>query len=327
MNAGEKKPRPIALIAFGGNALVPRGSDGNQDDQLQEATALAEVAAELARDHRLLLIHGNGPQVGHLLVQVEAGRSQVPPWTLDTCGAASQGVIGYFLEAALRARLSTLGLEDNVSVLLTLVEVAADDPALDEPTKPIGPFYPGHMARDLQKYAGWKMVQQEQGWRRVVPSPSPRRVYGVAGIRALLAAGHVVIAGGGGGVPVVRGADGSLIGVEAVIDKDRTAALLVQEVGADLFVILTNVDRVERDYGTDRAAPIDRMTPGEARRLMSEGQFPPGSMGPKIEAALSVVESTGRPALICSVKVLAAALRGMGGTWLVADSAGRRAGQ
>ncbi len=319
MNAGGQPARPVALIAFGGNALVPRGSDGSQDDQFREAAALAETVADLARDHRLLLVHGNGPQVGHLLIQVEAGRGQVPPWSLDVCGAASQGLIGYFLEAAIRNRLRRDGLDEDVTALLTLVEVDPRDPAFGEPTKPIGPFYPAHVAREFQQRAGWRMIQQDQGWRRVVPSPAPLHVHGVAAVRALLDVGHVVIAAGGGGIPVVRAPDGALEGVEAVIDKDRTAALLVREVGADLFVILTNVDRVERDYGTDRAAPIDRMTPSDARRLMAEGQFPPGSMGPKIEAALDVVESAGRPALICSVGVLAAALRGMGGTWLVPE--------
>lgn len=319
MSPGGRDSRPVTLIAFGGNALVPRGSDGGQDEQIREAAALAEIVVDLARDHRLLLVHGNGPQVGHLLIQVEAGRGQVPPWTLDVCGAASQGLIGYFLEAAIRSRLRREGLDDDVSALLTLVEVDAADPAFSEPTKPIGPFYPTHVAREFQERSGWKMIQQDQGWRRVVPSPAPRFVHGVAAIRALLDLGHVVIAAGGGGVPVVRRPDGVLAGVEAVIDKDRTAALLVRQVAADFLVILTNVDRVERDYGTDRAAPIDRMTPSEARRLMAEGQFPPGSMGPKIEAALDVVESTGRPTLICSVAVLGPALRGVGGTWLVAE--------
>jgi carbamate kinase len=312
------RTRPLALIAFGGNALVPRGSDGSQADQLREAASFASVVADLSRDHRLLLVHGNGPQVGQLLIQVEAGRSQVPTFTLDACGAASQGLIGYFLETAIRTRFAELGLPNRVSVLLTLTEVDADDPAFDAPTKPIGPFYPAHVARQMQEFAGWRMVLQDQGWRRVVPSPNPIRVHGIEAIRELLDSGHVVIAGGGGGIPVVvRRGDGALAGVEAVIDKDRTSALLVREAGAEVFVILTNVDRVEKDYGTDRAAPIDRMNPAEARALLAEGQFPAGSMGPKIEAALDVVERTGRPALVCSMRVLAAALRGRGGTWLV----------
>lgn len=313
----DNRPLPIALIAFGGNALVPRGSDGHQADQLREAEGFAEVVADLAKDHRIVLVHGNGPQVGHLLIQVEAGRSQVPPWPLDSCGAGTQGIIGYFLETALRSKFAAAGLEYGVSVLMTLTEVDAADPAFEKPTKPIGPYYPAHIARDLVQHAGWNMVKQDQGWRRVVPSPLPTRVYGIRAARALLDAGNVVIAAGGGGIPVVRRPDGSLAGVEAVIDKDRTSAILVREIGAEVFVILTNVDRVEKDYGTDRAAPIDRMTPREARQLMKEGQFPAGSMGPKVEAALSVVETSGRPALICSVRVLPAALRGRGGTWLV----------
>lgn len=312
------KTLPIALIAFGGNALTPRGSDGNQADQFREAAAFAEVVADLSRDHRLLLVHGNGPQVGHLLIQVEAGRGQVPPWSLDVCGAGTQGMIGYFLETAIRTRFVAKDLPNKVSVLLTLTEVDPQDPAFQKPTKPIGPYYPAHIAKDLQR-GGWKMVLQDQGWRRVVPSPEPLKVHGIEAIHELLLSGHVVIAGGGGGIPVMRQPDGTLAGVEAVIDKDRTSAILAREVGAEVFVILTNVDRVEKDYGTDRAAPIDRMTPREARQLMAEGQFPPGSMGPKVEAALDVVEKSGRSALICSVRVLADALRGRGGTWLVPE--------
>ncbi|MBP7147019.1 MAG: carbamate kinase [Acidobacteria bacterium] len=307
---------PLALIAFGGNALVPRGGEGTQEEQEAEAASFAHVITDLARDHRVLLVHGNGPQVGQLLIQVEAGRRQVPPWSLAACGAATQGIIGFVLEAALRARLEADGLPPRVAVVVTLAEVDPQDPAFDSPTKPIGPYYPLFVARDLMDSRGWQMVRQDQGWRRVVPSPNPVRVHGVDTIRELLDDGFIVIAGGGGGIPVVR-QDGALVGVDAVIDKDRTAALLSRDVEADLFTILTNVDRVERDYDTDRAAPIDRMTPAEARALLNEGQFPPGSMGPKIEAALEVVEMTGRKALITSVRALADALRGRGGTWLV----------
>jgi carbamate kinase len=312
--------RPVALIAFGGNALAPEGGEGTQEEQQAEARALAEVLADLERQYRLLLVHGNGPQVGQVLIQVEAGRRQVPPWSLDACGASSQGIIGYLLEEALRSRAGASGSGCRVATLLTMVEVDADDPAFGKPTKPIGPFYPTFVARDMMSQRGWTMHQQgKQGWRRVVPSPMPIRVHGVDTIRTLLSEGYLVIAGGGGGIPVVTKQDGALHGVEAVIDKDRTAALLAREVRADLFVVLTNVDRVERDHGTDRAAPVDRLTPGEARGMLEEGQFPAGSMGPKIEAALDVVEHTGQSALITSVRCLRKALEeGIGGTRIVA---------
>lgn len=315
-----ESPRPVALIAFGGNALAPDGGEGTQDEQLAEARALAEELSELERQYRLLLVHGNGPQVGQVLIQVEAGRRQVPPWTLDACGASTQGIIGYLLEQALRSQSVTTDTPARVATLMTMVEVDRDDPAFGRPTKPIGPFYPGFVARDMMSQRGWTMVDLgKQGWRRVVPSPHPIRIHGVDTIRALLDAGHLVIAAGGGGVPVVAQRDGRLAGVEAVIDKDRTAALLAREVRADLFVVLTNVDRVERDYGTDRAAPIDRMSPSEARNMLEEGQFPPGSMGPKIEAALDVVEHTGQSALITSVRSLRRALKeGIGGTRIIA---------
>lgn len=319
MNQSDGRRPPVALVAFGGNALVPRGAEGTQEEQENEAMAFAEVVADLSRDHHLLLVHGNGPQVGNLLIQVEAARRQIPPWTLAACGAGSQGIIGYMLETSIRTRLLARGLPDRVAVLMTLAEVDPHDPAFGKPSKPIGPFYPSFVAKDLMEQRGWKMVLQDQGWRRVVPSPLPIRVHGTETMRTLLDQGFTVIAGGGGGIPVVRTDSGILEGVDAVIDKDRTSALLAREIRADLFVILTNVDRVEKDYGTDRAAPIDRMTPREARSLLAEGQFPAGSMGPKIEAALEVVEKTGQKALITSVRMLAEALRGRGGTWLVAE--------
>ncbi len=312
---------PIALLAFGGNALVPDGGEGTQEEQAAEATRLAEVLVDLVRDHRLLLVHGNGPQAGQLLIQVEAARRQVPAWTLDACVAGTQGIIGYLLEAAVRGRLAAEGIDREVAVLVTLVEVDPEDPAFGIPTKPIGPFYPKFVADELMESRGWLMVPQgDKGWRRVVPSPQPIRVHGIPVVRQLLDTGRIVIAGGGGGVPVVRRKDGTFVGVEAVIDKDRTSAILAKELGVDMFVILTNVDRVEKDYGTDRAAPIDRLDPAEARALLAEGQFPPGSMGPKVEAALDVVEATGKAALITSVRALADALRGRGGTWIVPSS-------
>lgn len=312
--------RPVALIAFGGNALAPDRGEGTQDEQRAEARALAAVLRELEREYRLLLVHGNGPQVGQVLIQVEAGRGQVPPWTLDACGASTQGIIGYMLEEALRSRAAEAGEICRVATLMTMVEVDPEDPAFGEPTKPIGPFYPAFAARDMISTRGWKMVDQGRpGWRRVVPSPRPTRVHGVESIQTLLDAGYLVIAGGGGGVPVVARPDGALCGVEAVIDKDRTAALLARAVHAHLFVILTNVDRVERDHGTDSAAPVDRLSPREAREMLEEGQFPAGSMGPKIEAALDVVEATGQSALITSVRSLERALKeGIGGTRIVA---------
>ncbi len=311
--------RPVALIAFGGNALIPEDSEGTQANQLEEAGRLAVVVGDLLEDHRLLLVHGNGPQVGHLLIQVDAARGQVPPWSLDASVGATQGIIGYLLEIAIRERLERLECPDQVSTLMTLVEVDAGDPAFERPTKPIGPFYPTFRAEELQQQRGWEMVRQDvRGWRQVVPSPRPQHIHGSEAIRSLLDQGHVVIAGGGGGIPVVRDATGSLCGVDAVIDKDHTAAMLGDVVGADLLVILTGVDQVQRDFGTDRAVGIDRLTPAEARKLLDEGHFPPGSMGPKIESAMAVVERSGRPVVITSVKCLPEALRGRGGTWIVA---------
>jgi carbamate kinase len=308
----------LSLVAFGGNALVPRGREATQGEQLARAGEVAEALLPLLGERGLLLVHGNGPQVGDILIRVEEAVTKVPPQSLDVGVAQSQGSIGYFLELALRNALWRTGIEREVSTVLTEVLVSPDDPALEGPTKPVGPFYTAWRAEYLMRTKSWPMVEQDQrGWRRVVPSPRPRDVFGLKALSRLLEAGGIVIAGGGGGVPVLRRPDGTLTGVEAVIDKDYTAALLARELDADLFVVLTDVDRVELDFGTERARPLDRLDPGEARTLLAEGQFPPGSMGPKIQACLDVVESTGREALITSTAVLQEALAGRAGTRLV----------
>jgi carbamate kinase len=308
----------LSLVAFGGNALVPRGREATQGEQLARSVEMAEALLPLLGERGLLLVHGNGPQVGDILIRVEEAVTKVPPQSLDVGVAQSQGGIGYFLELALRNALWRTGMEREVNTVLTEVVVSADDPALEGPTKPVGPFYTAWRAEYLMRTKGWPMIEQDpRGWRRVVASPRPRDLLGLEGIRRLLEGGGIVIAGGGGGVPVLRRPDGSLAGVEAVIDKDHTAALLAREFDPELFVILTDVDRVERDFGTERARPLDRLRPEEARVLLAEGQFPPGSMGPKIEACLEVVEATGREALITSVRALPEALAGKTGTWIV----------
>jgi carbamate kinase len=307
----------LVLVAFGGNALVPRGRDATQGEQLARAREVAEVLLTLAGDRGLVLVHGNGPQVGDILIRVEEAVTKVPPLSLGVCVAQSQGSIGFFLEWALRNALTRHGLDRDVVTLMSLVRVRERDPAMERPSKPVGPFYTAWRAEYLMRTKTWPMVEQDRGWRRVVPSPRPVEVLGVPALRNLLDGGNLVITGGGGGVPVVRTGDGTLQGVEAVIDKDYTAALLARELGVDLFVILTDVESVERDFGTDRARPLDRLSPDEARRLLEEGQFPRGSMGPKVEAALSVVEDTGRKALITSAPALSRALAGENGTWLV----------
>jgi carbamate kinase len=316
----------VAVVAFGGNALIRRGEDGTQRQQDQHA---AEMAAHLVpilrRGFGLLLVHGNGPQVGQILIQVEEAVTKVPPQSLDVCVAQSEGSIAYVLERALRRELERSRLERPITSIVTQVRVDPDDPALWRPTKPIGPFYPRFRAQMLRRQSRWPMIEDSgRGHRRVVPSPMPVEILQLDAVRALLARGHVVIAAGGGGVPVTRAERGEWIGVEAVIDKDYTASLLARQLGASLFVILTDVDHVYLDYGQPHQRALSRLTLAEAQRHLREGQFPPGSMGPKMEASLGYLKAGGKEVLITSARRLDRALAGRAGTRIVPAPAARR---
>ncbi|HEX2162514.1 MAG TPA: carbamate kinase [Thermoanaerobaculia bacterium] len=322
MSAGEPSPRRLAVVAFGGNALLAPEDHGTVDEQKRRAEAAAEWLVDLVERQGLdlLVVHGNGPQVGQVLIQMEEAATKVPPGTLDVAVAQTQGGMGFLLEAALRNRLAAVGSERQVSTLMTLVVVDRDDPGFAAPSKPIGPFFSRWRADTLRRDHGWEMVEDAgRGWRKVVASPRPLEALGVPTLRRLLAGGDVVIAGGGGGVPVVRRDDGRLDGIEAVIDKDLTSSLLARDLGADLFVVLTGVPQVMADFGTPDERPLPRLPLAEARRLLAEGQFPAGSMGPKIRAAIEFVEATGRQVLITDVEHLAAAVAGDAGTAIVAD--------
>lgn len=315
--------RCLTLVAFGGNALLTRDDLGTVEEQRAHAEAAAEWLVDLvAAGHDLVLVHGNGPQVGHVLIQMEEAATKVPPGTLDVAVAQTQGSMGYLLELALRNRLDEEGLAKEVSIVLSLVVVDRDDPGFEDPTKPIGPYFSRYRAEALEREQGWTMKEEGRGpggggWRKVVASPKPLEVLGVPTLRGLLNGGSIVIAGGGGGVPVVREPDGRLVGVEAVVDKDFTAALLGGELTADLLVILTNVDRVSKSYGEEDEEPLPRLTAAEARELFEEGHFPAGSMGPKIEAAIGFVEATGKRVLITDIDHLPDALDGEAGTEIV----------
>jgi carbamate kinase len=238
--------------------------------------------------------------------------------------AQTEGSMGYLLELALRNRIIERGLEREVSSLLSLVVVDGSDVGFEQPSKPIGPFFSKYRAGLLMKQLGWKMVEDAgRGWRKVVASPRPLEVLEIETIRTLLASGSLVIAGGGGGIPVVAGKDGQLKGVEAVIDKDRTASLLAQALKADLFVNLTGVPVVMKSYGKKNAAPLPRLTLAQAGRLLAQGQFPPGSMGPKIESAMEFVEATGNDAYITDIDHLRDAVAGKAGTRIVPNRASR----
>jgi carbamate kinase len=306
------------VLAIGGNALAPAGL-GDFAAQEERARHVADAAvALLDSDRRLLMVHGNGPQVGALAMAQEAVAREVPVQPLFVLGAMTQGQLGYLLSQAIGDALASAGRPRTVAAVMTQVVVREDDPAFAHPTKPIGPFFSEGRARRLAAARGWDVAEDAgRGWRRVVASPEPIEVVESPEIRSLLEAGEIVVACGGGGVPVARvGAE--LVGVDAVIDKDFAAALVGRLVGATSLLLLTGVDRVALDFGTPEERPIEQMTVAEARGYLAEGQFPPGSMGPKVDAAAQFIEAGGREAVISSLERAADALARRTGTRIVA---------
>ena len=303
------------VIAFGGNALLPDARDPGAAAAQADAFADAMLAV-LPADVGVVLVHGNGPQVGSLLLRNEAALDEVPASPLDVLVAETQGSIGYLLSRSLRNALA--GRAVDVATVVTQVVVDPDDPAMAEPTKPVGPFYREEDREALEAERGWEMVSiPGKGARRVVPSPPPIGVVEIDAIAGAAGAGKLVIAGGGGGVPVAQADDGDLTGVEAVIDKDRTAALIAIELEARGFLILTEVSHASIGFGTPDESPILEMSVDRADELLESGEFPPGSMGPNIEACVSYARAIGRPALITSVGALSDALMGRDGTRVV----------
>jgi len=312
----------IALVAFGGNAMLPDNQKGLQSEQMRNAQKAAELMVHIVRKgYELIIVHGNGPQVGNLLIQMEEGAAKIPPYSLDVCDAMTEGSMGFMLERALVNELRRHSIDKEVASLVSQVVVDKDDPAFAKPTKPVGPFYSKARAQELARDKKWVMVEDSgRGWRKVVPSPKPIDVVPNGVIRELVEAGRVVIAAGGGGIPVIINGNGLFEGVEAVIDKDYAASLLAREVRVDLFIILTAIERVFIDFGkpAQREAPV--LTVDEARRFLAEGQFPPGSMGPKIRAAVEYIEAGGREVLITKDSHLKAALINRSGTRIVASA-------
>jgi len=309
----------LAVIAFGGNALLRPEDRGTHEEQIARAKQAARWLAELVvRGFHVIVVHGNGPQVGNILIQAEEASTKVPPQSLDVAVAQTEGSIGFLLQQAIRNRLDSIGSGGQVATVLTEVEVDANDPAFKRPTKPIGPFFTRYRAEALERDLGWTMREDAgRGWRHVVPSPRPLRILNTGVITHMLEDARVVIAAGGGGIPVVRGRDGQWRGIEAVIDKDYASALLAAELKAELYVILTGVPKVSLDFGKPTERALDRMTVDEAEHHLREGQFPPGSMGPKIEAAIQFVRKGGNEVLITDVDRLREALEGRAGTRIV----------
>ena len=314
-------PPKIALLAIGGNALLKEKERGLQEEQLENARDCAEMLAHVVQaGYALCVVHGNGPQVGNILIQQESASNQIPPYTLDICGAMTQGSMGYMLERMLINRLRFLGVDAPVASLLTEVVVDKNDPGFEHPTKPVGPFYPEFRALELMRQKKWRMKEDSgRGWRKVVPSPKPLEIVQLGAIKDLLEKGWSVIAGGGDGIPVIRDASGYLVGVEAVIDKDRLSALLAAQLGAELYIILTGVEKVAVDFGKPTQQNLDRMTATEARRHLADGQFPAGSMGPKIESALAFIEAGGHEVLITTAEALKTQDPATVGTRIVRD--------
>jgi carbamate kinase len=309
------------VIALGGNAIIPVGQEGTYPQQAAITMAtMKQVARLAAQGHQVVMTHGNGPVVGNIVLRNDAGMSVhgIPPMPMFVCGADSQGGLGFMLQQSLQNALTEIGLKVPVASVVTQVLVDRDDPAFGNPTKPIGPYYDEEQAGLLRDENGWTIVKDAgRGWRRVVPSPEPIEVIEWEAIRALMAAGVMTIATGGGGVPVVRDDRGLLSGVDAVIDKDRASSLLARLIGADVLVIVTQVEKVCLRFGRPDQEALDVMTAARAGRLLAAGEFPPGSMGPKIEAALSFLAAGGKSVVITSPELILEAVAGARGTTIV----------
>ena len=308
------------LLAVGGNSLIRAGEKGTITEQRANAQRTAvQIVGLLRAGHRIVVTHGNGPQVGAQLLRSERGASQVPGHPLDVCGASTQGEIGYLLEQSLQTELRKAGMQVPVTTVLTQSLVSPDDPAMKHPSKPIGPFYSRVDAEERQRLLGWQIVEDAaRGYRRVVPSPDPIDIVELEVIRDLVRQGVLVIACGGGGIPVLWN-NGTLQGVEAVIDKDRASALLASRLGAELFVISTDTDYVYLDYKKSTQRPLLRVGAGELEQYARAGQFPPGNMGPKIESVLRFLSKGGKEAIITSCESLCQSVIGSAGTHVFSD--------
>jgi carbamate kinase len=318
------QPRRIPdrlLIAVGGNAIHPDNISGTPDEQIELAAATGRALRPIMQlGGELIITHGNGPVVGKIHLRQAIARHRVAPMSLDICVAHSQGGIAYLLMQALENSLREVGDKRHVVCLLTQVEVDPNDPAFGNATKPIGPMYEEEEARAIASELGWEMREEKgRGWRHVVPSPRPKHIVDISLIRALSKQGAVVIAGGGGGIPVVRHADGTRTGVEAVIDKDLTSAHMARVLDIEEIMILTAVPRVAINFGKPDQKFLDRVSLSEIKALHAQGHFPPGSMGPKVEAAIRFLEMGGKRAIIGALAEALPALRGEAGTHVVSD--------
>jgi carbamate kinase len=316
-------PDRLIVIALGGNALLQRDQKGTFEEQYGNVKkSVAKIADLVQQGYKVVLTHGNGPQVGATLLRHEAAKNIVPALPLDACGAETQGFIGYMIQQALRNEFKSRGIDKFVVTVISRVIVDKHDIAFERPTKPIGPFYSKEEASKLKELRPDLTIKEDagRGYRRVVPSPDPKIIAERNAIRALVDAGFVVIACGGGGIPIIE--DATLaVGVEAVIDKDLAGQKLATLIGAHIFVILTDIDAAYLNYGTAKEERIGEITSGKLRNHLNEGHFKEGSMAPKIEAAIRFVESGGERAIIAELGKLVEALDGKTGTQVVTPKA------
>jgi len=311
----------LDVIALGGNAILPVGKSGTISEQFAITRVTMEQIAKLIADGRaVVLTHGNGPIVGNIVLRNEALRETIPPMPLGICVADSQGGIGYMIQQVLHNALVQEGIERDVVTLVTQVRISPSDPALKNPTKPIGPFYTAEEAKTLQEEDHWRMVEESnRGYRRVVPSPRPLEIVEKDIIKRLLDGGSIVVTVGGGGIPVVA-ENGRLDGVEAVVDKDYATAVLAKMLGAERMIIVTDVDAVYENYGKENAQAIRTLTIDRATAMLQSGQLPAGSMGSKIEAVVDFVDATGNEAIITQPDDILTAIAGEAGTRIVKDA-------
>jgi carbamate kinase len=321
MSNNEQKGPKRLLVAIGGNATHPENIEGTSKEQEEIAKATASALLPLMlSENELVITHGNGPVVGKILMRQALTREKIAPMSLDICVAHSQGGIAYLLLQALENALRDANNERHVACLLTQVEVDPDDPAFDNPSKPIGAFYSEEEAKKIQAELGWEMREDSgRGWRHVVPSPKPRHVCDISLVQVLARRGTVVIAGGGGGIPVIRKRRGIRHGVRAVIDKDLTSAHMANVLGIPILMILTSVPQVFINFGSKDQEALRTVSLREIKKFHKEGQFPPGSMGPKIEANIRFLEGGGEKVIISHLEDAMKALSGETGTHISAD--------
>ena len=308
----------VAVVAVGGNALIKSKEKKTIEDQFDAAKeSMGHIAKMIAEGWNVVLTHGNGPQVGFILRRSELAMHELHPVPLDYCGADTQGAIGYMFQKALNNHFLDMGIDKTAVTVVTMVEVDKNDPAFENPSKPIGSFLDEEIAKERMQEGKTFVEDAGRGWRQVVPSPRPQRIVEVKAVESLVDAGFIVVSTGGGGIPVVEKENGGLIGIEAVIDKDFASALLANTIDADLLLISTAVEKVAINFNTPEQKWLDKMTVAEAKQYIEEGHFAPGSMLPKIQACLGFLEKGGKQCLITDPPNIPRALKGETGTWIV----------